>query len=370
MHTNSKMEIRKFQVRFNTPAFLGDAAQSGRWRTPPFKAHLRQWWRVAFAAQRQFAVNMREMRVFEGHLFGHVWPEGDRDGDNNKVSARKSLVRMRLSSWNEGHLKSWQSAVKVNHPEVGMVDSNLYMGYGPVVLPRGSRELTLKAHAAIQANEEAELSIACPSEDATVLDHALQLMELYGTVGGRSRNGWGSYSLKPSHDAPTAKFAPASKAFTECLALDWPHAIGADAQGALIWQTLPHKDWAALMKTLAQIKIALRTHGTFKFPHAQPDGQVHDRHWLSYPVTRHAVSSWGNNARLPNTLRFKVRPTADGQLVGVIFHMPHKPPADFRSSPQTLERVWRQVHSLLDGYASVPSSQSSQSSLKLNRIGA
>ena len=38
----------------------------------------------------------------------------------------------------------------------------------------------------------------------------------------------------------------------------------------------------------------------------------------------------------------------DGQLVGVIFHMPHKPPAEFGSSPQTLQRVWQQVHSHLD----------------------
>jgi len=375
MHTNSKMEIRKFQVRFNTPAFLGDAAQSGRWRTPPFKAQLRQWWRVAFAAQRQFAVNMREMRVFEGHLFGHVWPEGDRDGDNNKVCARKSLVRMRLSRWDEGQLKSWDKleAGKVDHPEVEraryQVGPHAYLGFGPLDGRDGTKLLNKegKANAAIQANEQAELSIACPSEHATVLDHALQLMELYGTVGGRSRNGWGSYSLRPSDDVVMPTNTIPTQELTKCLSVDWPHALGADAQGALIWQTQPHKDWAALMKTLAQIKIALRTQ--FKLTTGKTQSPE-DRHWLSYPVTRHAVSSWGNNARLPNTLRFKVRPTADGQLVGVIFHMPHKPPADFRSSPQTLERVWRQVHSLLDGYASVPSSQSSQSSLKLNRIGA
>ncbi len=78
-----------------------------------------------------------------------------------------------------------------------------------------------------------------------------------------------------------------------------------------------------------------------------------DRHWLSYPVTNHTVTSWGNNARLPNSLRFKVRPMADGQLVGVVFHIPHKPPAEFGSSPQTLERIWRQVHSHLDQTATL-----------------
>ena len=346
------MQTRQLQLQFHTPAFLGDANQGGRWRTPPFKAQLRQWWRVAYAAQQQFAVNVREMRDIEGRLFGHAWLENDsfeREGERVATSARKSLVRIRLSRWDEGQLKSWQSASKVNHPEVGMVDSNLYMGYGPVLLPRGSREATLKSNAAIQANEQAQLSIAFPGEHAALLDHALQLMSLYGTVGGRSRNGWGSYSLAPVDGAALPNAPTPSQPLTKCLGLDWPHALGSDAQGLLIWQTQPHKDWAALMKTLAEIKIALRTQAAFKFPNAQPDGQVHDRHWLSYPITRHDVNDWKRkNLRLPNQLRFKIRTTDDGQLVGVIFHMPHKPPAEFGSSPQTLQRVWQQVHSHLD----------------------
>ncbi len=301
------MQTRQFQIQFHTPAFLGDANQSGRWRTPPFKAQLRQWWRVAYAAQQQFAVNVKEMRDMEGRLFGHAWLENDRDAGNNEVAARKSLVRIRLSRWDEGQLKSWQSASKVNHPEVGMVDSNLYMGYGPVLLPRGSREVTLKSNAAIQAKEQAQLFIAFPDEYAALLDHALQLMSLYGTVGGRSRNGWGSYSLAPVDGASAPNAATPSQPLTKCLSLDWPHALGADNQGVLIWQTQPHEGWAKLMKTLAEIKIALRTQAAFKFPHAQPDGQVHDRHWLSYPVTRHDVDDWKRkNLRLPNTLRFKV----------------------------------------------------------------
>jgi hypothetical protein len=55
------MQTRRLQIQFHTPAFLGDANQSGRWRTPPFKAQLRQWWRVAYAAQHQFAVKGRDM---------------------------------------------------------------------------------------------------------------------------------------------------------------------------------------------------------------------------------------------------------------------------------------------------------------------
>lgn len=40
------MQTRQLHIQFQTPAFLGDAEQSGRWRTPPFKAQLRQGLRV------------------------------------------------------------------------------------------------------------------------------------------------------------------------------------------------------------------------------------------------------------------------------------------------------------------------------------
>jgi CRISPR-associated protein Cmr1 len=349
------MKTRQLQIQFHTPAFLGDANQSGRWRTPPFKAQLRQWWRVAYAAQQLFAVNVRDMRDIEGHLFGHAWLEDDRDEDNNKVAARKSLVRIRLSQWSEGKETQWVGQDQlVQHPNVHdrdgrqkPVGAQLYMGFGPLIFDRGT---ALKANAAIQANEQAQLSIAFPDEHAITLDQALQLMNLFGTVGGRSRNGWGSYSLQRIDGAAMPSSATPSQALAKCLSVDWPHALGTDSQGTLIWQTQPHKDWAGLMKTLAQIKIALRTQFVFTTGKTQ---NPEDRHWLSYPVTNHTVTSWGNNARLPNSLRFKVRPMADGQLVGVVFHIPHKPPAEFGSSPQTLERIWRQVHSHLDQTATL-----------------
>ena len=363
------MQTRKFHIQFHTPAFLGDANQSGRWRSPPFKAQLRQWWRMAYAAQQRFAVNVREMRDIEGHLFGHAWLENDKDTDGNKVAARKSEVRIRLSQWSEGKETAWsgQDAL-VQHPNVRdrdgrqkPVGAQLYMGFGPLVYDRGT---ALKANAAIQANEQAELRIAFPDDKAPLLDHALQLMDFYGTAGGRSRNGWGSYSLKRSESDAIPIGATPSQSLAKCLAVDWPHAIGADSQGALVWQTKPHKDWAGLMKTLAQIKIDLRTQFVFTTGKTQ---NPEERHWLSYPVTNHSVTNWDINARLPNQLRFKVRPTADGQLVGVIFHMPHLPPKVFSPDPKTLERIWRKVHQHLD---SLVKPTTDNAHLKLTRITA
>ena len=199
----NRMQTYTLELKFLIPAFMGDAEQSGRWRTPPFKAQLRQWWRVVYAQDAQFKPSVEAMRREEGLLFGHAWLEDDfftRDGKRIKTSARRSEVRLRLDKWNEGGLRAahWSALGTVTHPEVRQaVASDLYLGYGPVVLPRGAQRPTLKANAAIQAGESAVLSVAVPAEHADRIEQAMALMHRYGTVGGRSRNGWGSYSLLP-----------------------------------------------------------------------------------------------------------------------------------------------------------------------------
>lgn len=341
------MQQQEYTVRFTTPAFPGNAEQSGQWRTPPFKALLRQWWRIARAASKQFNVNVTEMRQAEGLLFGNAWLE---------ENFRKSRVLLRLDRWDEGRLRQWPDAkspggnLTVHHPEAGRhgnnggpVNASLYLGYGPLHYQGGNTRL--KANAAIQAGETAQLSIAVPENDAALIWQALWLMDRYGSLGGRSRNGWGSFTLTEANGqtiAPPDILRP----WEQALTLDWPHAIGRDQNRPLIWQTGPHADWQTLMQTLARIKIGLRTQ--FRF-HGGNVANPENRHWLSYPVTNHRVNAWGNNARLPNSLRFKVRPAPTGQgLVGVIFHVPCQPPARFNPDQQAIKRVWNTVHAFLD----------------------
>lgn len=366
------MRFFNYQLKFNTPAFLGDAEQNGRWRTPPIKALLRQWWRVAYAADHNFRADVAAMRQEEGLLFGHAWLENDifeRNGRQVTTAARKSAVRIRLDKWDEGQSQKnqWPRFATVSHPEVPKpVASDLYLGYGPVTLPRGASP-TLKANTAIQADEKATLSLAVPTthkdtelkrlleDNVPRIERALWLMDRYGTLGGRSRNGWGSFALLPLPPGESRGEGDSEvrrlplRDWKDCLNLDWPHAIGQDAKGPLIWQTAPHDDWKVLMKTLAVIKIGLRTQ--FVFPNvAPPHAGIEPRHWLSYPITKHTTRAWDRGARLPNSLRFKVRPVPDSGLVGVIFHVPHLPPAAFNPHPNraVIERTWEQVHGLLD----------------------
>lgn len=337
------MHLCSYQLRFQTPAFLGNAQQQGQWRTPPLKALLRQWWRVAVAQQARY--NTETLRQQENALFGTA---ADGEGDS-----RQSLVRIRLGHWNMGQLKDWTSIGTQKHPEVpAPVGSDLYLGFGPLEYDRASRSTSIKHKAAIQAGDTATLSLALPDGHAATFQTALWLMDRYGTLGGRSRNGWGSLSLQPVDDGTAALDGQLSDQLAlpwqDALQRDWPHTLGTDAQGALVWQTRAFDDWKKLMQELARIKIALRTQFTFHTGRDAPAPEA--RHWLSYPVTNHSVKSWGGNARLPNSLRFKVRPAADNpqQVVGVVFHVPCLPPLVFQPHLAAIQAVWNTVHRHLD----------------------
>lgn len=383
------MKTLTLTVRFLTPAFLGDANQNACWRTPPFKHLLREWWRVAYAAAKGFNINLGAMRREEGLLFGNAWLSHQVNGRDVNVYT-KSLIRTRLKSWEFGNLdqKEWRKGFAPDHPELGKgwrvihpdvgehVGPLLYTGYGPlevekVSLPRGADYATrLKQNAAIQAEETATLALGWPDNFPEALretirksgapeiwpEHiterllrALWLADRYGTLGGRSRNGWGSFALAPlpPGEGLGVRALPL-RPWRDCLNLDWPHAIGADNQGnPLIWQTQKeYDDWKTLMRDLAIVKIGLRTQ--FRFTTEKNARHTDYRHWLSYPITNHSVMGWGENLRLPNSLRFKVRQTENGKLVGVIFHMPHLPPPAFDPNKNAIIETWQCVHEFLD----------------------
>ena len=341
------MEKRTYELTFLTPAFLGDAEQNARWRTPPIKHLLRAWWRVAWAQDHDFKTDHRaiqEMRTAEGNLFGNAWLS-DEEGGN-----RKSRLRMRLDTWDIGKLRKWDSHAeqRVYHPEVGaggngmQVGAELYLGFGPLTNKGGTN---LKANAAIQAGESATLRLALPSNEVSRIDRTMQWIDRFGNLGGRSRNGWGAICLRENQTSWGKDMSLPLRPWAKALRAEWPHAVGTDDAGPLIWQTTVQTNWHALMQTLAAIKIGFRTQLPFTTGHGAE--RPEERHWLSYPVTNHSVRGWGN-LRLPNSLRFTACQDAQGQLRGVIYHMPIRPPADFRPDDQALHSAWSAVHRYLD----------------------
>lgn len=157
--------------------------------------------------------------------------------------------------------------------------------------------------------------------------------------------------------------------FADCLQLDWPHAIGQDKQGALIWESKESfADWQTAMRFLAKTKIDFRTQENIRFKNGVPhpnerkrrqDWQLHhqpeERHLLAYPVTHHEVQKqrargdekpdWGDG-RLANQLRFKLFRDSQRQLRARICHTPHACPLPGVTLDQ--QAVWQKIHHWLD----------------------
>lgn len=362
------MQILTYQVSFNTPAFLGNAEQQAQWRTPPFKALIRQWWRVVKAPQVGYS--HRELLTLENALFGAAFDDGE-------AKSHRSRIQLRLSDWGLGGLAQLPAMATHTHPEVKTRDGKpvavgtaVYLGFGPVTL-HGIRK-------AIAPNATPlELKLRCPEADAPDIRKAMQLAAWFGTLGSRSRNGWGSLNLegegltgldglcdsKLSEQAPL-RTLPA--ALGDRLAGEWPHSMGlcADERPA-VWRVFAEKttregkpyfqgfsDWKPVMERLAALKIGFRTQ--FKFNTGKPHSRVEDRHVLAYPVTNHELSGL-NNARLASQMRFKVVKNKAGEFFGLITHLPCAMPAAFFSGsvvrPPEISRqieVWQQVHQFLN----------------------
>lgn len=348
----------EYQASFTTPAFLGNAGQQAQWRTPPFKALIRQWWRVVKAPQVRFHV--AELRDAEDALFGSA------SDDGAAKKSHRSLLRLRLSGWDEGKLTSWPvGEPKEKHPEVNFpVGTELYLGFGPLEYDKANRGSALgtssgQKRTAIDDKAKAELRLMLPVAYEPELHTALQLVAWFGTLGSRSRNGWGSLQMTNEHLKPLTrdnlKSLGVTRTLSECLQEEWPHAIGTDAKGPLVWKSRVTGDWRQVMKELARVKIAFRTQPALSLAGVAA-GTFSSRHLLGYPVTNHSVNGleWGGQGRLANQIRFKLV-REGGHLIGVISHLPCCLPASMARQVNMDEaiqlKVWQAVHAVLDANA-------------------
>ena len=349
---------KTYRLQLASPAFLGDADQKGTWRTPPLKALIREWWRIAVAPRVAYEVGA--LKTQEKGLFGTAADDGS-DGN------QQSKIRLALSDWRAGSCKQWEPGeARVTHPEVKdrntgkerPVGAELYLGYGPLVFQQGTQ---LKNGAALQAKvDENTLKLAHPEEHDEALTLALTLAHWFGTIGGRSRNGWGSLGWQALPGTPALpvlskaalEHTGCTRPLARCLDLDWPHAIGTDAKGALVWRSKDtFRDWREAMRFLAQTKIGFRV--DLGFVGGQPHREPQARHVLAYPVTHHKVPAWEgkdkDKGRLANTLRFKLQPEPDGSLRALIYHTPCKPTLPHQGVD--LLGTWQRVHDFLDNAA-------------------
>jgi CRISPR-associated protein Cmr1 len=371
-----KVEI-PFTIRFVTPAFLGDANQSSEWRVPPFKHLLREWWRCLEMGRSRSSGSEHDAQELcrrEALLFGGV----------HKDSPSRSQVEIMFEEeWSKGTLSILTQGKAHPHPEVknkhGViqnVDSLLYLGYGPLLFESRTAPPKLKTPPAIQAGDIKRAVIRCPSDRETEMRTILGLIHWLGTIGGRSRNGWGSLDILKDDDQPWCSRAPSvlepvEKPWTDCLTLAWSHALGIEPASdgkpkrLLLWKTKSGYDgsWKDAMSEMARLKIALRAGsvpGTTRgaIPVGNNNCKPNNRHLMGYPITNHdKVLGW---ARLANQLRFKVikdnlGDDTEPKYYGIAYHMPHGLPAAMQAAypkgsafPAYDQTVWTTVHTKLD----------------------
>ncbi len=373
------MQKLEYRVSFTTPAFLGNAEQAGQWRTPPFKALLRQWWRVVKA--RDYRYNHADLRQHEGDLFGNAWLSDP----NGKPLHRRSRVAIRLDHWKIGEITSqgWPGGAMEYVPTTkngkGSVRSDVYLGFGPVSPEKKKEGRPITIRGAIGTDQEAVLRFLPerlyklkPSDaDMSDLHDTVQLMAWFGTLGSRSRNGWGALALSAKPDTPQVSAWPSKadalltrvgRKWTDCLQLDWPHALGYAGGVPLIWISQPYQDWRQALGCLANIRVEIRSVAK-SFSGPENIGGIH---LLSYPAgdkwTLRQLSKGqprreNQEGRLATQLRFKVVNTPGGKVVAMVFHMPHRFPDELMGRLSTGQQtwlraneqaVWQEIHSVLN----------------------
>lgn len=346
----SRFTELKYTVSFLTPAFLGNVDQSAQWRTPPFKALLREWWRIALASKCEY--DHEKLLDAEKKLFGHA---ADTAGD----SSSQSKFRIRLSSWNDGTQLDTHTQLKSYKIQSGRFElsAGVYLGYGPIQI-QSSRT----AISADSSHTPISLTVVldkCTPEEIGSIQRAMQLAHWFGSLGSRSRNGWGSVSLIPDVPSPVPgpiDLSGVTRNWKECLRLCWPHAIGCDDRGTLVWRTTLRHDWKETIKDLAKVRIMVNS----LFHESLGTTVLKGRHILSYPVTKSEIKAWGGKERVPNQLRFKVI-RAGNQYQGLILHVPCSIPdallTEIGLSKEAVQKqeveVWDQVHHNLDNPASL-----------------
>jgi CRISPR-associated protein Cmr1 len=347
------------EIEFITPAFLGDARQRGHWRVPPFKALLRRWWRILEAPSCNY--DWRELRRREGLIWGNAFldepPEGKPKLKNGHI---RSLIALRLANWNKGQLflKDWRKTVHMgkvaprpHHPDQ-QIPADLYLGYGPV--DQRSRQLSKSREPAINAGETNTLTLSWKPMDQIqeeMINRLLGLIHLFGAAGSRANNGWGSLQIQ-DQPFPSTNDIPAID-FQVALQRDWPHAVGMDEKGLLIWQSRAFSDWNGAMNFAARVLSVMRTIGK----RAKGPGLT-GVFLLGYPVQGpHAIRRLPRESRWAAQMRLKVMRPKQGEYRTLVFHLPHRPPPPLWNRFDAAQRkwveqnqaiIWNAIHTWLD----------------------
>lgn len=328
-------EPAKFKLEVLTPMFLGGANGDSELRPAPLKNSIRYWWRIT-----QGELSHEKMLGKEQQLFGGVTGE-----------ATRSLVDVVVTgSVRTGGVGEVDDAIgRTRNPEANgrNVPLSAYLGMGPV----NFNGIYTKTR--ILPGEKFTVSVSYPKEHKNNIIDALSLFAEFGSLGARSRNGWGSFNLLAENNSVLLSREKLFENYGEELSeifkvgKKYPFKLGKSNKQPLLWKISMGNTWQKAMKLAGESYMDLRQQA-LPLPNASPK-VVQKRHILGYPITNHSkIDSWGgNNGRMPSQLRIIIRKTGNKYNV-FFFHLPHKIPKPWDSSLGTELSVWQKLHNYLD----------------------
>lgn len=320
-----------------TPMFLGNAEQKAEWRSEPFKGLMRFWWRVS---QGSLQMEWRELLKHESALFGSA---GDDDGKGGKSNVIVRVISQAMPS------SDLPKDIKVTHPEI---NAPIYaMAY---LAGQGIINKKKKPHF-FPVNSTFTLQIDSPRSETNAMKKVICLIQLFGALGARSRNGWGSFriigggyeSQEITQTLQSSEVNDWKTGFTK----DYPNSLGKDSIGSLLWKTVPkRKHWNDVMKDLAEAYIELRAGKIKNDPQKLHPEQ--ERPLLGTPITHHI-----NDERYSSPIRLMVRKRGS-EYLGFILHLPQQFPnhgSPLAKSMPLKEKqldIWtNKIHKRLDNMA-------------------
>lgn len=323
------MKTLEYNIRFITPAFLGNAEQNGQWRTPPFKALLRQWWRVVYAANKNFQIDLKTMLHEEGLLFGHAG-QADNMPVNQAVIASKSKLRLRLENSNE--IAAWSTGSQRGVEPLSQGLDTSYAWFG--LIKRGNN---LPERSAIKpgVSESVRLiKIAMPDGALTDIKKSTKLIHAFGLLGSRSRGGWGAFQVEGMDALNYEELLNYAQEISACLKNDWAMSLAKDENGLCIWESKNTFDsWDKAMRFIALQRKQVRSN------------------LKSEKDDLRAALGFASPGRMPSPLRWKVLANEPNKLFVRVFALPHHLPQESGKSMSLskLLEAWNRVFQTLDG---------------------
>ena len=172
----------EIEAEILTPLFLGGADQKAEWRAAPFKALLRYWWRLTRGPGVSWATLLKE----EARIFGSA---GEQEGEGGQ-----SLVRVGIVSRSVPQTSALKTGFKIPYPKFqDGVEALLYLAGMGLLEPNCQVK---QSRSYFPAESCVTIMVDCCREEEAELQKALALIQAFGALGSRCRNGWGSFAVR------------------------------------------------------------------------------------------------------------------------------------------------------------------------------